>query len=248
MYSVSQSPTQFSLCLRPVKAWLLCGTLAVTGLGIIVALGRVTTLTCNRFGLLVGTCEITSIGLEGERTHTFHLNEVYGADLDVAYRIMLYTGSAPIALTAPYSGSSINRQIVAARINHFIQNPIAIGFVFHDDGRGFAYPFGLIFLLGSLLVATFFGTVVIYEIDRAQATVTLQHQSFWGRRCHTLALSEVDRLKIEISEGLQGQTDCRICLILRSGHSIPFTPHYTLNPQDAETKIQEVEAFLLSTT
>jgi hypothetical protein len=209
-----------------------------------VGLGRVTTLSCDRFGLLVGSCQVVSIGLEGERIQTLPLDQVYSADLDFAYRIILYTSSNPVVLTAPYSGFSTSHQVVAAQINDFLSNPIAIRLVFQDDGRSFAYPFGVVFLVGSGLLGAIFGSVVNYEIDREKGIVILKRQGILSRITQSYPLEEVTQLEIETSEGIQGELDCRICLLLESGKTIPFTAHYTLNCQEAQKTIEQIEAFL----
>lgn len=248
MQFVRQTPTHFTLCLRPFKVWLLCGTLASVGFGVLIELGRVTTLSCDRFGLLIGSCQVVSIGLEGERVYSLPLAQVYGADVDFMHRIVLYTNEQFLPLTAPYSDFSLTRQIIAARINHFLVNPVAIRLVFQDDGRSFAYPFGAVFIIGSGLILIIFGSVVVYEIDRSRSIVTLRRQGILKGTINHYPLADITRLHIEISEGIQGQTDCRICLLLHSGQSVPFTPHYGLNCQDARKTLQQIEAFLLQNT
>ncbi|MGA1476647.1 MAG: hypothetical protein ACO4AI_16085 [Prochlorothrix sp.] len=154
----------------PLKIWCLCLFLATLGLGTMVGLGRVTTLSCNRITPWAGTCVIESLGLEGDRRQTLALATVHRARLNTTASIVLDTSSGPIPLTAPLgSNPNLSRALVVNQINKLLANPVAIRLTFQDDGRPFAYPFGIIFLLGSGTILVLFGPIVSYEVDRSIA-------------------------------------------------------------------------------
>lgn len=236
-------PTAQGLIIRfyPLKIWLLCLFLAALGLGTMVGLGRVTILTCDRITPWVGTCMIESLGLEGDRRQTLPLIDIHQARLNATASIVLDTHSGPIPLTAPLgSNPNLSRALVVTQINQFLANPVAIRLTFQDDGRPFAYPCGLIFLLGSGVMLMMFGPIVSYEVDRHRDRFTLTRQTLLSTHIQRYPLQGIHQLQVESDRHQPEVNRCRLYLIFHSGQRIPLAQSYFLSYQDATWAIQQL--------
>ena len=236
-------PTAQGLIVRfyPLKIWLLCLFLAALGLGTMVGLGRVTTLSCDRITPWVGTCMVESLGLEGDRRQILPLIDVQRARLNTTASIVLDTTQGTIPLTAPLgSNPNLSRALVVTQINQFLANPVAIRLTFQDDGRPFAYPCGLIFLLGSGLMLVMFGPIVSYEVDRSRDRFTLTRQSLLSTHIQRYPLQGIYQLQLESDFTQPRGPSCRRYLILHSGQRISLTHPSFLSYQDATWAIQQL--------
>ena len=239
--------TSAALVLRlcPLRMWVLSGGLALTGLGILLGLGQVKTLQCDRLGLNSGHCWFRQESFWQHRYRSFDLRQVYTAEVDWLYRIVLKTADGDVVLTFPYAAVNWQQFAVKNQINGFLDNPIALQLLLSQDGRAFAYPFGLSFLLGGMVLGGLFGTVAVYEINRSRQTITLKHQWMMGKSQHEFDLTEVEALKVDRSPNTQGLgSDCHIAMQLRSGQSIPLSPRYPLHPQEAQQLTQILQSYL----
>jgi hypothetical protein len=225
--------------------WFLSGTLAGIGLLTLGSLGRVTSLQCERFGLGTGSCSVENLTLWGSHDETFALSQIHRAEEDWLYRISLNVGNSTIPLTFPYATLDWKQQVLINQINSFLDNPTAVQLSMSQDGRAFAYPFGTSFFLGGLLLAGYFGSVAVYEINREKNTVTLKHQGVLGKSTQQFNLQEVEGVELETSPETIMQ-DCRILMQLRSGQTIPLSPHYPLDHQEARHLVNTLQTYLQS--
>jgi len=222
--------------------WVLSGALTTVGLAILLGLGRMTALRCDRFGLGTGSCSLETLSLLHSEYRTLELETIYRAETDWLYRITLQTPSGPLPLTFPYTAIDWEQQLVMAQINTFLDNPTAIHLEMIQDGRAFAYPFGTSFFLGGLFLAFYFGSIAVYEINADQRTVTLKHRGVLGQSVRRFDLTEVETVKLETSE--PPLNDCHIAMQLRSGQTIPLSPRYPLDRNEAHHLVQTLQTYL----
>lgn len=245
MRILRQTPEALTLSLCPLRMWILSGALTAVGLSILLGLGRMTTLRCDRLGLALGTCSVDKVSLWQDKRQTINLTQVYSADIDWLYRIVLHTEGKTIPLTFPYAAIDWKQQIVMNQINEFLDNPIAVQLKMTQDGRSFAYPFGTSFFLGGLVLACYFGSVAIYEINQAQQTVILKHRGVLGQSSRKFHLSDIETLQLESSDYSSPTiSDCQVSLRLRSGQCISLTPRYPLDRHEANHLVHTLQAFL----
>jgi|GEM_PF-4013345 hypothetical protein len=242
MRILRKTTDSLTLSLCPLRMWILSGALTTVGLAILLGLGRMTALRCDRFGLETGSCTLQTLSLLQGRYHTLELSNIYRAETDWLYRITLQTPSGNLPLTFPYAAIDWEQQLVMAQINDFLDNPTAIHLEMVQDGRPFAYPFGTSFFLGGLLLAFYFGSIAVYEINPDQKTVTLKHRGGFGQSVRHFDLTDVETVKLETSEA--PLNDCHIAMQLRSGQSIPLSPRYPLDRNEARHLVQTLQTYL----
>lgn len=242
MRILRKTTDSLTLSLCPLRMWILSGALTTAGLAILLGLGRMTALRCDRFGLGTGSCSLETLSLLSNHYHTLELSDIYRAETDWLYRISLQTTSGHFPLTFPYAAIDWEQQLVMAQVNNFLDNPTAIHLEMTQDGRPFAYPFGTSFFLGGLLLALYFGSIAIYEINPDQKTVTLKHRGMLGQSVRHFDLTEVETVKLETRE--PPLNDCHISMHLRSGQTIPLSPRYPLNQQEARHLVQTLQTYL----
>ena len=244
MHVAQPTPTGLVLRFYPLKIWLLCTLLATTGLATMVGLGRVTILTCDRITLRVGSCTVESLGLEGDRRQSIPLHNVDRAALSSTASVVLRTTAGTIPVTAPLgSNPNLSRALVVTQINQFLENPVAVRLVFQDDGRAFAYPFGLIFILGSGVMLMMFGSIVSWDLDRQGSSFKLKHQSFLTTLVCHYPLHAIDRLQLEPSRSNADIGGCGLYLLLYSGQRIPLAHRYFLSQEDALWVMEQLTPF-----
>lgn len=246
MRTLRQSPKSLTLSLRPLRIWILSGLMSSVGLILLLVLGRLTSLRCDRFGLSLASCTVETLGIGLEKQKTLLLKHVYRADIDSLYRIVLRTDQGDIPLTYPYTALNWEQKAVVSQINNFLGNPIALNLSMSQDGRAFAYPFGIILLGGGLGLMASFGSMVVYEIHQDQQRVILRNQSLWGQSSQEFPLESVLGVELEQEPHNGFPGDCHITMRLRSGESITLSPRYPLAPQAATDLVNTLQTYLHS--
>jgi hypothetical protein len=234
------------LCYLPLQVWILSAALVIAGGSIVWFLGRVTVLSCDRFGLRTGTCLVQQIRPVGERSTTLSLRDVHGASIDWESRIVLHTSLQNFVLTNPYSDSGLNRPFIVQQINHFLDNPYTIRLVLQDDGRPFAYILGSILIMAGVVFGVCFGSLIVYEVDLTRRILTLKQQRLWGSEqceCSFDHLHHIDLAQADLTDPRQR---CHISLKLCSGDRIPFTPSHGLSRQAARKTVFHLQQCLIN--
>ncbi|MBE9117069.1 hypothetical protein IQ249_14300 [Lusitaniella coriacea LEGE 07157] len=129
------------------------------GLGAIARLDRGTLLTCNRGGL--GNCQhVTLTGLES-KTQQIPLARLQGAKVDVKqvpkssdrlkrsdpmYRVVLLTPEGEIPFTRYYTGDRAAKEVLAQKINIFLENSSAESLNVEQRDRARIYLLGGLFI------------------------------------------------------------------------------------------------------
>ncbi|MEY2977255.1 MAG: hypothetical protein ACO31I_05575 [Prochlorotrichaceae cyanobacterium] len=242
MRILRKTADSLTLSLCPLRMWVLSGALTSLGLVILLGLGRMTALRCDRFGLATGSCSLETLSLLQSHYQIIEIRDIYRADTDWLYRITLQTPSGNLPLTFPYAAIDWEQQLVMNQINDFLDNSTAIHLEMTQDGRAFAYPFGVSFFLGGLLLACYFGSIAVYEINQAQKTVTLKRQGMLGQSIRQFDFQDVATLQVEAAE--QPLHECHISMQLRSGQTIPLSPRYPLDRQEARHLVQTLQTYL----
>ncbi len=261
MKIIHHSPTLLTLQLRPWFLWLFGAAFSTAGLVVILLLGNVTTLTCQRTGT-TGDCKLSQSGVLDSSLQRLPLNEVRGAEIAThhnrdgnTYQIRLLTDTGEIPLTSYYSSGYSSKANVVQQIEQFVSNPEISSLSIQEDGRWFAYPFGGVFLLSGLAIATCFGQVVTCSFDKTMGKFTIQRQGLLGNHQRHYRIQDISNVEIEESRGNNSST-YRVSLVIYDDSSdgyqrsknyhqmVPLTTYYSSGYNEKQKTVDSIRNFL----
>lgn len=122
------------------------------GIAVILFIGKLNTLKCERVEIEQISCQLIRQGLKG--IETINIRKLYSAELGVSdkddgetYGIKLNTSEGIIHLTEGYSSGRKNKLKKVEQMNNFIADKTQTYTQIKQDDRLFAYSFGGIFIL-----------------------------------------------------------------------------------------------------
>lgn len=138
------------------------------GLGLFcLASGKLTTLSCNRVGIIQDSCHLKSSGLfdfQGSQAQPIKLHSAQIEDnpMDTnAARVLLQTNRGYLHFTS--STSDEQARATVAHINNFIKEAEATSMTLQNDERGLYLP------LGAFIITVGLSTLVFFRNSRQQA-------------------------------------------------------------------------------
>lgn len=153
------TPNRVVLRDRAISLWFSAVAFILAGLTI-TALGKLTTLTCHRGLSPQSQCQLSRFGMLGIGSSQEQLNTLQGASVDrhysrkggTTYAVMLSTGLGIVQLNSYYGGDRQPKEMIAAQINAFVDNPNQLSLQVQQDDRPWMLLFGgLPLVLGAVL-------------------------------------------------------------------------------------------------
>ncbi|MGY6528436.1 MAG: hypothetical protein ACXITR_00770 [Cyanobacterium sp.] len=167
--------TKYSF-LKRAFFFLFASPFFLVGIFIIVDLGKVNTLECQKSLSREISCSLNRRNLLGEEVITIEKGSLDKAELGVnssddsdTYRVNLITKEGIVPLTEVYSSGIKEKRDNTNQINYFINNSSDINLQIIQDDRWFAYPVGSVFVLsgaGLMAVSLLFFTQVKCTFDK----------------------------------------------------------------------------------
>lgn len=181
------------------------------GMAIIVFVGQLNILKCDRTEPKQISCQLTRQSLRGEKTIT--INQLYKAKLgeredddgDTTYRVELETPGGIIPLSPVYTSGRQEKIKRMENTNNFIKDISQDSLIIRQDDRTFAYPFGGMFVLIGLILFLFLLSVeTFYIFDRKQNLVTLQRKNIFQNHKKEYPLNQIQQVIIKQEEDSEG--------------------------------------------
>ncbi len=238
MKIVEQTPTKIRLKASdlgvPIFLTLLGLPFFLAGLVVILFLGKLTQLECNRLEPTQVACQLTASGILNTRTTNIPVGELQGAEIetsqdsdgDITYRVALITRQGRLPLTDSYSaGLGTNHQQNTNQINTFLSRADQENLVIQQDDRWFAFIFGGIFMLvGSGIIAgglfNQFSSACI--LDKTSGRLYLDRKNGFRTKRKEYPLHEIKAAKVVENTDSDGDPTYATYLVLRSGEKIPL--------------------------
>ena len=212
--------------------WLLGSPFLLIGLAVMIFLGKLTTLKCDRLEPTQVACELTSAGLAGKKVIPIRLGQLQRADVEVnedsdgdTYRVVLVTKTGVIPFTQSYSSGEGGKHRNAQLINTFLSNPDQPSLKVQQDDRWFAYPFGGIFALvgGSMILSTLKQTSqTTYQFDKQANCLSIQEKSWFKTKTRAIQMWDIQSAQVIEDRDSDGDKIYRTQLTLKSGETIPI--------------------------
>ena len=175
------------------------------GLTVILEVGKLTTLKCDRVEPIQINCELILSGLLGKEVN--HVRWLQGAEVEErrgsdgnTYRVLLVTQEGKIPLTNLHTARSLDKYQNAAKINNFINSPAENFIVLREDHRWLGY------LIGSMLMLLGGGAFPLLMSEKPLLTSCVFDRDL-GRVCltykNTLLRSKVRQEKLDSIANIQ---------------------------------------------
>ncbi len=215
----------------------------LAGLAVILFIGNLSALKCDRVAATQIACKLTSANILRQKIVPIEAGQLQGAEVQVnedsdgdTYRVVLITKSGKIPLTDVYSsGIGTKYRENVDKINSFIGNPAQESLLIQQDDRWFAYPFGGIFMLvgGGIILGSLrwkFQTSCIF--NKSTGKMYLTEQSLIESESKEWMLHHIKEAKAIAGTDSDGDKTYNTKLILKSGEEIaleipnPASNHY----------------------
>jgi hypothetical protein len=201
----------------------------VSGLAVMLLLGKLTTLDCKRVEPTQVACNLTSAGLLGKQTTSIPAGQLQGADVGVSrgddgdtYRVILVTKTMSIIpLTGVYSSGYGGKRQKADRINAFVNDSSQMSLTIQQDDRWFAYIFGGIFtLVGGISIMSMIMVKLprVYVFDKKSGYLYVTFRSLIQSETKQFRLRDIQSAQVVESTDSDGDKSLQTQLNLRSGN------------------------------
>lgn len=212
--------------------------LFLVGLMVVLFLGRLTTLSCNRIDPAQITCELTVSKLISKSV--FEIKQLQRAELKVdrdcynkyGYQVILISGSKRIPLPQAYTSNKSGSTENVSIINAFLNNPEQSFLKIQQDDRFFPYLLGGIFMLfsgGITFTFLLYKKPILCLFDKSSGQLYVKFENMLSQSYVVEErLSDIIRVEVDESIDSDGDKTYRTELVLKFGKSI-YLGHLTNN-------------------
>ncbi len=179
------TPHRIVLRDRAIPLWLSAVGLILAGL-IIIALGKLTTLTCHRGLSPQSQCQLSRFGALGVGSSQQSLNNLQGANIDrhrsskgrITHAVLLSTGLGTVQLT-DYGGDWQQKEAIASQINGFVDDSHQLSLQVQQDDRPWMLLFGGLLLGPGAFLGVAVCRVTHCDLDKTTGKLRIAR---WGIR------------------------------------------------------------------
>ena len=188
MVFVRQTPRKLTVWDFSSGFWRVTLGFGIMGAFLIISSFAVTTLTCQRWSPIEGSCKLADLNLPWVNVKEIPLNTLQRAEfrtklgsgrgISYIYKIVLLTQTGEIEIAvSSYKGEKEN---ITDKINNFIKNPDQSFLQVRQDGQREKLFWGLFFWGYGLVALLFFGAdieVITCSIDKTLGRLTLKQRN-----------------------------------------------------------------------
>lgn len=237
MHITEQTPTSLKLQHRKDSSsgyvlLLFGGPFLVIGLVVVIFLGKLTILKCDRLEPTQVVCELISTGLLGRKVIPIPLGQLQSADVEVnedsdgdTYRVVLMTKAGITPFTQSYSSGEGGKRRNAQRINLFLSSQDQLSLKVQQDDRWFAYPLGGVFALigGGIMLSTLeYASQTTYRFDKQASCLSIQEKNWFKTKTREVQMWDIQSAQVIEDRDSDGDKIYRTQLMLKSGEIIPI--------------------------
>ncbi|WP_373478460.1 hypothetical protein [Geminocystis sp.] len=223
----------------------LCG-----GIAVILFIGKLNTLKCDRVETQQISCQLTRQGLKGKEI--INISKLYSTELGVSdsddgetYGIKLNTSEGIIHLAEGYSSGRKNKLQKVEQINNFIADKTQNSAQIKQDDRVFAYSFGGIFILFG--VRLMIGSLIFFRrinfiFDKSKKKFFIRDDNLFQSKIKEYNLGEIKSIAMVEEKDSDGDKVLKPKIILHKGLKISLD--ITGDISEQEMMIKSINNFL----
>jgi len=257
MKIIQHTPTQLILKHRPIAHWLIGSFLTIVGVVTIILFSKASTFTCERIRANQGSCELKHSYFIMSKTIILSIEDLTGTEVVIShsrgidsffmlqphYQLILLTPTEKIALSHYGTINREKQDIMADKINTFLNNPHESLLIIKRDNRWLSYLIGGFLIIVGLLAQL--RKIITITFDKAVDSLKIERQGWLGNQVIEHPLEEIVEVKLNISSYFNSKTFLyQVVLALSSGENILLTSNNSLGRARKQKIVDGITNFI----
>jgi len=218
--------TTLNSSLKRLFFFLFATPFFVAGVFIILYMGKINILECQRRLSEEISCVLSRKGLLGEEIINLKKGQLQQAKLGInrsdnsnTYRVNLITKKGITPLTEVYSSGLKGKRNHIDQINRFINNPSNSSLIIIQDERWFAYPFGGVFVLvgaGLMIYSLTFFIQVKCIFDKGKQQLFLTEKNLFNTQYIDYKIWQIKLVELIVHRDSKGRKSYSVDVVFKN--------------------------------